>query len=169
MNSPGVAPERSGVNIYSRKIQSRPLSTLLPSVISTHIFYLPILYYFIAVLESAQAILVFYYLSTPNFEHEQNAPAFSVLLLYECQSTLYLESVTRLNLLCLGILDQNSLAGLSNCQRLQGSGQFSVWNRSLVFDLLVRHGLSHVEEKKQTHLIGVDADDVLPVRLWPGL
>jgi len=59
-----------------------------------------------------------------------------------------LEGVLRVDLLGLGVLDQDRLAG----KWLERSDQLSVRDGGLVFDLLIGEGLSLVEQKEQTHL-----------------
>ena len=72
-----------------------------------------------------------------------------------------LETVTRLDLLGLGSLHQDSLTGLPHGEWLEGPGQLSVRDHRLVPHLLVGDSVPGVEHQQQHHLVGVDAQDLL--------
>ena len=72
-----------------------------------------------------------------------------------------LETVSRLDLLRLRGLDQDSLTRLPHRERLQGPGQLSVRDHRLVPHLLVGYLVPVVEHQQEDHLIGVDTQDLL--------
>ena len=63
------------------------------------------------------------------------------------------ERVRPLDLLRLGVLDEDPLAGLADGQRLQRPRQLPVGDGGLLLDLVVRVGVSAVEEQQHAHLV----------------
>ena len=63
------------------------------------------------------------------------------------------ERVRPLDLLRLGALDEDPLTGLADGQRLQRPSQLAVGDGGLVLDLVVRVGVSAVEEQQHAHLV----------------
>ena len=63
------------------------------------------------------------------------------------------EGVAALDLLGLGTLDEDPLAGLADGERLQRARQLPVRDGRLLLDLVVRVGVATVEQKQNAHLV----------------
>ena len=63
------------------------------------------------------------------------------------------EGVRALDLLGLGALDEDSLTGLADGERLQRPRQLSVGDGGLLLDLVVRVRVTTVEQQQHAHLV----------------